>query len=372
MNPTTTRFLLSGYYGFGNLGDEALLEVIITQLRARFPQATIDVLSATPEETARQFNVSATPRGNLPALQRAIDQANVVLSGGGGLLQSATSLKSLLYYVNIIRQATNRRKTTMIFAQSIGPLDLLGRKTVSEFCRHIDLATVRDSHSLALLQKLLPQTKIERTADPVFLYEPSSEPDPSFANSFDDDVPLAFISIRKANQANDVADRVATAVDLLWEQHGMRSVFFPFGGARDAEISTTIIRRCKSQPLLLPAANLATAAALIARCHVVIGMRLHALILAARFGIPFLALAYDPKVSALVEDLGYPLPCLWSSVPSKLRPPNIESLVERLILEHTSLHAVLTQGTIAMQAAAERNFSLLEDLITHKGNSADR
>ena len=370
MNPASLRILLSGYYGYGNLGDDALLEVIVTQLRERYPNAVIDVLSARPEDTAHQLRVQATPRADLAAMKRSIDRADVVLSGGGGLLQNATSLKSLLYYAGILRMATHAKKHAMIFGQSIGPLDLIGRKTVSEFCRDVPLATVRDTRSHALLEKLLPQTRVELTADPVFLYEPTEDADPNFANSLGtDDGPLALVSVRKSSQADLVADRVATAVDLLWEQQGIRSVFFPLGGAYDADISTTIIRRTKSKPLLLPAAGLATATALIARCRVVIGMRLHALILAARLGVPFLALAYDPKVSALVEDLEYPLPLMWAAEPSKTRLPDVQTLVDRIGAEHADLASALRAGSDRMRIAAFRNFDLLEELLkAHVGS----
>ena len=92
------RVLLSGYYGFGNLGDEALLEVIVSQLRARFPGVSIDVLSASPEETARTLGIEATARWNARTVREAIAKADVLVSGGGGLLQSATSARSVVYY----------------------------------------------------------------------------------------------------------------------------------------------------------------------------------------------------------------------------------------------------------------------------------
>ncbi|MEO6912798.1 MAG: polysaccharide pyruvyl transferase family protein, partial [Candidatus Baltobacteraceae bacterium] len=116
------RFLLSGYYGFGNLGDEALVEVIVSQLRTRHPLAQIDVLSEQPEITAHELRVEATPRMDMGPVREAIARADVVISGGGGLLQNATSLKSLLYYAGIIRAAVRAKRKVVIFAQSIGPL----------------------------------------------------------------------------------------------------------------------------------------------------------------------------------------------------------------------------------------------------------
>ncbi len=150
--------LVSGYYGFGNLGDEALLEVIVQRLRATFAPARIEVLSATPQRTAAAYGVEATSRWDWRAVRAAIARADVVLSGGGGLLQNATSFRSLLYYAAILREAARAGRKTMIFAQSIGPLDRLGRLTVRRFCRGVQRATVRDERSRTLLSDLLPHT----------------------------------------------------------------------------------------------------------------------------------------------------------------------------------------------------------------------
>ena len=138
MNP---RFVLSGYYGFGNLGDEALLQVIVERLRARWPGCAVDVLSAAPERTARTYGVDATPRMDLARVNAAIGRADVVLSGGGGLLQNVTSLRSLLYYAGVIRSAIRAGKPTMVFAQSIGPLDFWGRAMVRNFCKGLRAAS---------------------------------------------------------------------------------------------------------------------------------------------------------------------------------------------------------------------------------------
>ena len=69
----TPRFLLSGYYGFNNLGDEALLEIIVEQLRRRFPGCGVDVLSNDPAATARTYGVESTPRANLRAVRAAVN-----------------------------------------------------------------------------------------------------------------------------------------------------------------------------------------------------------------------------------------------------------------------------------------------------------
>ena len=354
------RFLISGYFGFGNIGDEALLAQLVAQLKTRYPLATIDVLSPYPAETAQQYGVAATPRMDLGAVRKAIERSDVVLSGPGGLLQTATSFKSLLYYAGVVRTGVRAGKRTMIFAQSIGPLDFWGKQTVKECCRGIAAATVRDERSRALLASILPGVEVERTADLVFLYDPPDEPvDLTPYGLGAESEPLVVVAARKTTHFDTVAPTIAAAVDRLANEHGARVAFIPFGGQPDAETATAIIRKCRSKPVLVELDGIDAIAAAIARARLVIGVRLHALILAARLGIPFLAVAYDPKVLGLCEDLEYPLEPLWSA-PSLGRgaaPP--DALVDSAWTRHDELAANLRESYPAQRALAEKNFTVL-------------
>jgi polysaccharide pyruvyl transferase CsaB len=357
------RLLLSGYYGFGNLGDEALLEVIVQRVRGRFPSARLEVLSATPEMTTARYGIEAAPRWDWRAVRSAIARADVVLSGGGGLLQNATSLRSLLYYAGVLREGIRTHKKTMVFAQSIGPLDFWGRLVVRRFCRGLDRATVRDERSRRLLAELVPQTPIERSADPVFLYEGSADADLTSEGLGPESGPYAVVSVRKSTGFADVAAIVARVVDRLAQQHDVRAAFLPMGGAGDAALSTEVIRACASSPVILPEPTLANAAAILRGARLVVGMRLHALILAARYAVPFLPLAYDPKVSSLCEDLKYPLPMLWRAGDRRPSDQAIDDAVDRLVRDREAIAHHLAGQTEAVRAAAERNFDVLAELM---------
>lgn len=364
------RFLLSGYYGFGNLGDEALLSVIVSQLKSRYPYGEIDVLSAKPDETAHELRVDATPRWDAKAVRRAIDRADVVLSGGGGLLQNATSLRSLVYYAGIIRAAGRANRKAMIFAQSIGPLDFWGRALVKECCKSVGAATVRDKRSAQLLGPLLsPGTRLEQTADPVFLYDaPEQDVDLAAEGLGPQSDPLVIVSVRKANGMKDRLDVVARAVDRLAKEHDARVAFLPIGGAPDAEVSTLVIRKCKSAPVLLPECSLERAANVIRKAKAVVGMRLHALILAARYGVPFLAIPYDPKVAALCEDLAYPMPPLFTLNPSGPKPEfeAVDALVDDFWARLEALSSHLQGAGERLRELASRNFEVLGELLAEK------
>ena len=357
------RVLLSGYYGFDNLGDDALLQIIVAQLRTRYPHATIDALSAKPDVTAHELGIVATPRWDQAAIRESIAEADVVLSGGGGLLQNATSLKSLLYYAGIIRTAIRAGKKTMVFAQSIGPLDFWGKQTVRECARGLHAATVRDERSRELFAPLVPATVVERTADPVFLYDPPSEPiDLAPAGLGDGSDPLVVVCVRKTAHQNDGVAALAAAVDRLALHHGARVAFVPFGGTPDAEASTLVIRKCKSAPMLVSLDSLDAVAAAIARAKLVIGVRLHALILAVRLGVPFLAVPYDPKITGLLDDVRYPLAPLWTPG-GRPSTAHIDALVDEAWTRHHDLAAHLTVAGAEQRAGAERNFAVLHELM---------
>jgi polysaccharide pyruvyl transferase CsaB len=360
------RLLLSGYYGFGNLGDDALLDVIVSELRVRHPELVLEVLTNEPDATRHALRVETTLRSDLAAVRKAIDRSDVVVSGGGGLLQNATSLRSLMYYGGIVRRATAVGKRTMIFAQSVGPLDFVGRQVVRTCCRGVTAATVRDARSQVLLAKLLPGVDVVRTADPVFLYDPAEPTDEQLTAQGigPGGDPLVVVSVRSAPGFSSAgAARVAEAVDRLSEAHGAQVAFVPFGGVPDADVATAVMRRCRSKPTLLPVADIGSVAAILSRAQLLIGMRLHALILAVRLGVPFIAIPYDPKVAGLCEELAYPLGPLWEPGTAGRNAASAADLADEAWRRRDELGALLRDARVVQRARAEENFTVLERVL---------
>ena len=97
------KILLLGYYGFGNAGDELILLSLLNEIKHITPETRITVLSNNPHKTSRDYGVRAVNRRNPLALVKEIWATDVVVLGGGGLLQDTTST-SLWRYLTRHRQ----------------------------------------------------------------------------------------------------------------------------------------------------------------------------------------------------------------------------------------------------------------------------
>ena len=121
------RIVISGYYGFDNFGDEAILSVLVNRLK-NFGFEIV-VLSSNPRKTSMNYFVNSIKSFDFFQVAGLLKQSNILISGGGSLLQDVTSLKSLVYYLWVIATALRYKKKVIIFAQGIGPI----KNKIAEF-----------------------------------------------------------------------------------------------------------------------------------------------------------------------------------------------------------------------------------------------
>jgi N-acetylglucosaminyldiphosphoundecaprenol N-acetyl-beta-D-mannosaminyltransferase len=358
MSAAGARLLISGYYGFDNFGDEAILQIFVNEWRRRRGSDIIRVLSALPEQTAK-LGVEGVPRTSVSRISELLRHTDVFVSGGGGLLQSSTSLRSLLYYAGLIHEAKANGARAAIFGQGIGPLSFTGKHIVRRSCANVDLAIVRDEASAQLLHQLVPRADVRVGADPVFLAPDSVPEDVERALAGEGIVgssDLVAVVVRPSRVLDKIADDIAKVVDVLASRCGAQVIFVPFLRPVDVEAAVSIIRRCRTAPVLMGGGyNLAMMTALFKRCTAVVGMRLHALILAARLGVPFLAVPYDPKIIALSESLRYPL--------APLQHGMADELTESLWTQRAALSAHVRAAAQSQAAAASQSFDWLQELV---------
>lgn len=87
------QILVSGYYGFHNAGDEAILAALC-QLFTPY-QIQMKVLTATPDHHLEGCDFEPVPRLKIPQIIQTMRQSDLFISGGGGLFQDVTGLGSV-------------------------------------------------------------------------------------------------------------------------------------------------------------------------------------------------------------------------------------------------------------------------------------
>ncbi len=297
--------IISGYYGLGNSGDEALLKSIVDNLLALEPGLKITALSGNARHTRRTYGIKTVNRFNPFTVLWEMRKAKLLISGGGSLIQDATSTKSLLYYLTIISAAKKMGMKVMLYANGLGPISEKNVPKVTKVLNRVDLITLRENTSLREISRCgITRPRVEVTADPAYLLEPC---DPSRARELlgemgADGHELAAISVREWKTADEkFEDELACACDMLWEK-GCTSLFFPMQTERDLPISLRVRAKMK-HPSLLADRELSVADMLgiIRECRFVIGMRLHSLIFASSVNVPMIGIIYDPKVLGAME-----------------------------------------------------------------------
>lgn len=168
--------VMSGYYGFSNAGDDAILQSIHEGILAASRDVAVTVLSNDPELTWDLCGLEAVPRFQVWKVLKSLWRCDALLSGGGSLLQDRTSTRSLLYYLSIIQAAELFHKPVMLYANGIGPVQKpSNRRRVRRAVERAALVTLRDGSSARELQEMgVTRPDLHVTADPVFNLPPAS------------------------------------------------------------------------------------------------------------------------------------------------------------------------------------------------------
>ena len=318
---------VAGYYGFDNAGDEAILQAMVEQLRALRPGLDITVASGNPEATSTRYKVRGTPWNDIAAVSLAVEQADLVLVGGGGLFHDywGTDPDSFLtnrhwgpvYFATPALLAMLHEKPLMLYAVGVGPLLSEHARTFTRAaCDAANLVTVRDAGSKKLLESIgVAADKVTVTADPALAFAPNGTPDmSSLPPAGVLPPPLVGVSLRHwaIGTYPDFWQRaLAAALDEFLETSGGSVLFLPFqtcAGERENDLA--VIERVRSSMCaqgatrILPDSSPEALYAATGACDVVLGMRLHSLVFAFLNRRPFVALSYDPKVAEFVHTAG--------------------------------------------------------------------
>jgi|GEM_PF-2872451 len=297
-------YLLHGYLGYGNYGDELLASLVEKQILKIDPGAEIARLSS---------------RNSLLEHLSLINRSKELICIGG-LFQDKSSDRSPIYYCATVLLAKLLGKKVKILAQGIGPLS----RTKSKFCtwlayRLADKVSVRDQNSKMLLDQW--GIKHYYGSDLAWLLvdteaKPSSEALKRIENIFfNTKDKMLVISLR--SEAGDfsgklserIIDKIArefligtdTPVMILQMQDQDRKVHDLFYNYTK-KIYLVEAKQFKPEEIIYILKNYG---------QELIGMRFHALVFAKIAGIEITAIASDPKIREFTQQIeSYDCPTL--------------------------------------------------------------
>lgn len=350
------RVVVSGYYGFHNAGDEAILYALVQGLRSLRPDIDITVLSADPGHTALSYGVRAVSRTAPREVLRAVRAADLFISGGGGLLQDMTSLASLQYYVGLIALARALGRPVFIYAQGVGPLSTgTGRLLTRLVLNRVQAVTVRDEASRNLLWTLgVRRPPLTVTADPVLGLEPEAAWRARGRALLDEaglgPGPVIGFSVRPWSGQDDYFEALAQVADRLADD-GYQVVFLPFHHPGDLAACRAAAGRMRAPAVVLEKRlDFRELLGICGHLDLAVGMRLHFLVFAALSGVVPVGLPYDPKVALFLERL---------ELPDELRvervtPDELGRAVAAARTRRDALRDLLAARVAVLSAAARR------------------
>jgi polysaccharide pyruvyl transferase CsaB len=365
------RVGISGSYGGWNIGDEAILEGIVKELR-RSISAEVTVFSRDPEDTANRHAVErAVPARDLSREEVRADIARLdaLIIGGGGILFD-NEAEVFLREASIAQELD---VPVVIYAVSVGPLSSRAtRERLTDCLERAAVVTVRDRHSRQLLEQFGVRREIVVTADPALLLEP--EPLPAEALEREGLVKghtLIGLSVRESGVAAPDLDEghyhqlLADAADYMVYRYGADLLFIPMERrVQDLQQSHAVVSkmaRAEHATVLKREYTAGQLLSLIGQLDFAIGMRLHFLLFAALQRVPFVALSYAGKVAGFLEDLEMQIPPVQD-----IRAGQLIARIDRSWDERQELRTHIEAHLPALRERARTTNRLLVDVLQRR------
>lgn len=363
------RVVISGYYGFNNIGDESILTAIISNIRDNVNDIEITVLSKDPELTRRNHNVKSVNRKNMFKVIPAILKCDLLLSGGGSLLQDVTSSRSIVYYLSVIFLGILFRKKVMIYSQGIGPINKSFNKTLTKYVLNkVDFITLRDEKSLKVLKDMNVNNKnIDVTADPVIGLKKG---DTGLGYKIlkdsgleDGNKPLIGFTLRGRNKVEGLVSIIARTSDRIINELGVNVAFIPFHNGEDIEIIEELQSKMKNQAICLKGKyDINEMLGIIGNLDLLVGVRLHSLVFGAVMNVPMIAISYDPKIDNFMQYLD-------ENIFSNIENIDEEKLFEEIksiINNHGEYNLQLYEKVEYLKDKLHKNEEILVELLNDK------
>lgn len=279
---------LCGAYGAGNLGDETMLRCVITALREHCPDIGVSVISRSPADTSRIYGVRGIDRFDLASLISSLKNSDALIFGGGTLLQTATSRRSLYYYLAVMSLAKRAGCPVVFWGSGAGPVSEKDEARMAKaLTRNADILCMRDIMSLEYLKSLgVPEELLVLSADPVFSV---NSPEKVFRQP---ETVCFCINSRADEDSLGIMQKAVCAA----ENAGLKTAFVCMNKA-----DRVLTEKLFPEREILPELSAEELSAVLGGMRCVVSMRLHALVLADIGAAPCVAVGDDPKLEGFIK-----------------------------------------------------------------------
>lgn len=368
------KILLSGYFGFDNVGDEAILNAMIKGLRKEIPEAELVALSESPILTARKNGIRSIDRMSIFSIINEMRDMDLFISGGGSLFQDVTSKMSIIYYMGIVYMAKNIfRKKVMIYSQGIGPvIHKNNRKKMAKLFNQLDLINVRDQQSMLELNDMGVDKNIRVTTDCVFsLKKPDFQLGKELLekNGVDTKKLTVGVSVRSWKECTPkIIDEMTKTIRGLRDRD-MNVVLLPFHFPHDLEVSEAIFEKLELDEsdslkpyVIKELMREETFLSVMANIDIMVSMRLHGLIFATVCNAYPIGISYDPKIQSLLEEMGRERAMEVEDINAEELISQIEYAMENI----EDLRAKTADTAEIMRYRALENNKMVKELLTNE------
>lgn len=358
------KIAICGYYGKGNLGDEAILSQIVSKIKST-------TISKCNGGKPRNVKIHVIKSKSPIKILSAMSGADLFIFGGGSLLQNSTSDASLFYYLFLIFLSDILCKRKIMLANGIGPIEtsilpkgemkLITASAIDKF----DLISVRDRDSQKLIQEWLPKRKIRYVCDPALAYFAKAPNNINQQLIFEKTkksthANKAFIYIphqRILNKAQISAKRIATSFVSACENFGAAPIVAVLN-REDLALAQKMQNFSPKIKVVKPE-NTQQLISLIKNARLCITQRYHGALFSLPNEIPTLILSNDPKLIGLCKELNLPTPQEISII------GETKALNRAIINTHNFFSRSASRISDTLIARAKRTDKLIAKIFSH-------
>ncbi len=306
-----TQVTVCGSYGRGNAGDDAILKAVIREIREVSPYSEICVMSKNPAETKKRCRVRSIYTFNIFKMLRAFLRSHLYINGGGSLIQDSTSSRSLYFYLLTLVSAHLCGCKVMMYGCGIGPVRKKKNRTLAArvIDKNVDCITLRDPDSFDELSGIgVTRPCMKLAADPTLGIAPADDADICTVlenEGINPNEKYLCLCMRNWKNIDLVLDEIADAADYAAKEYGLKIALIPMERKKDLPIAERLRDKISAPSVIVSGEyDVHTVIGILSKMHVIMAMRLHALVFGAGQGVATIGIAYDDKVTGFMNYIG--------------------------------------------------------------------